>query len=83
MSKRKPVNYDALVDAVENPIEPIKKLEAQAAGVAPSRAGKVQIGVHVAPETRAQLKVIAAQRDMSVKALMEEGIELVVKKYAK
>jgi hypothetical protein len=83
MSKRKVISMDSIADAAANPIEPIKKLEAQAQGKAPSRMGKVQIGVHVDPDTRAHLKVVAAHTGRSVADLMEEGIQLVLAKHGK
>jgi predicted HicB family RNase H-like nuclease len=81
MSKRKAVDFGALSQAIANPIEPIKKLEAKAQGVAPSRAGKVQIGVHVDPDKRARLKIASVKAGRSVADLMEEGLDHVLAKY--
>jgi hypothetical protein len=44
---------------------------------APSRAGRVLIGGHFAPEVQTELKVLAAQERTSVQALLAEGINAV------
>lgn len=43
----------------------------------PSRAGRVLIGGHFAPEVQTELKVLAAQERTSVQALLAEGINAV------
>jgi hypothetical protein len=45
--------------------------------VPPSRAGRVLIGGHFAPEVQTELKVLAAQERTSVQALIAEGINAV------
>jgi hypothetical protein len=44
---------------------------------APSRAGRVLIGGHFAPEVQTELKVLAAQERTTVQALLAEGINAV------
>ena len=44
---------------------------------AASRQGRKHVGAYVAPDVARQLRVIAAQEDTSVQALIMEGIELV------
>lgn len=83
MSKRKSLNIDALSDAVANPIAPVKKLEAQAAGKPPSRADTVQIGVHVMPEVRQKLKLISVETDTPVNTLMLDALDLLFAKHGK
>ena len=48
-----------------------------AKSVPPSRAGRVLIGGHFAPEVQTELKVLAAQERTSVQALIAEGINAV------
>jgi hypothetical protein len=43
----------------------------------PSRAGRVLIGGHFAPEVQTALKVLAAEERTSVQALLAEGINAV------
>ena len=83
MRVRKKINMDALEIAAGQPVKPIQKVEAKAAGTVPSRIGKVQIGVHVDPETRVQLKMLALAQERSIKDVMEEGIALVLSKHGK
>ena len=45
--------------------------------VPPSRAGRVLIGGHFAPEVQMELKVLAAQERTSVQALIAEGLNSV------
>lgn len=45
--------------------------------VPPSRAGRVLIGGHFAPEVQTELKILAAQERTSVQALLAEGINAV------
>lgn len=45
--------------------------------VPPSRAGRVLVGGHFAPEVQTELKVLAAQERTSVQALIAEGINAV------
>lgn len=81
MSKRKSLDIAALTDAAGETVAPIAKLEAKSAGKAPSRAGKVQMGVFVDPSVRTQIKRIALEQDRSVSALLDEAIEGVLQKY--
>ena len=45
--------------------------------VPPSRAGRVLIGGHFAPEVQTELKVLAAQERTTVQQLVAEGINAV------
>ena len=82
-AKRKSIDISALSDAVANPIEPVKKLEAKAAGKPPSRADTVQIGVHVTPETRKKLRLISLETDTPVNTLMIDALDLLFAKHNK
>ena len=46
--------------------------------VAATRQGRKHVGAYVDPDVARQLRVIAAQEDTSVQALIVEGIERVV-----
>jgi hypothetical protein len=46
----------------------------------PSRAGRVLIGGHYAPEVQTALKIIAAEERTTVQALLAEGINTVFAK---
>ena len=48
-----------------------------AKSVPPSRAGRVLIGGHFAPEVQTELKVLAAQERTTVQQLVAEGINAV------
>lgn len=48
-----------------------------AKSIPPSRAGRVLIGGHFAPEVQTELKVLAAQERTTVQALIAEGINAV------
>lgn len=48
--------------------------------VAPSRQGKTLIGGHFDPEVKRQLKTIAAQEDITIQALLEEAITMIIAK---
>jgi hypothetical protein len=50
--------------------------------VAPSREGLVPVTAFVKPEVRQQLKIAAVTHDTTVAAILEEGLRLVLKKYA-
>jgi len=43
----------------------------------PSRAGRVLIGGHFAPEVQTELKILAARERTSVQSLIAEGINAV------
>jgi predicted HicB family RNase H-like nuclease len=45
----------------------------------PSRQGKTLIGGHFDPEVKRKLKIIAAQEDSSIQALLEEAITKLIK----
>jgi hypothetical protein len=49
----------------------------EAKPVPPSRAGRVLIGGHFAPEVQTELKVLAAQERTTVQQLVAEGINAV------
>lgn len=51
--------------------------------VAPSREGKVGLTVFVEPKVRQDLKIAAAVHEMTVDALVQEGLEAVLRKYGK
>ena len=46
--------------------------------MAATRQGRKHVGAYVTPDVARQLRVIAAQEDTSVQALIMEGIGLVV-----
>jgi hypothetical protein len=54
----------------------------KAAGPAavPSRAGRVLVGGHYAPEVQTALKIIAAEERTTVQALLAEGINMIFAK---
>ena len=58
-------------DALQAPAEPSRR------PVAASRQGRRHVGAYVTPDVARQLRVIAAQEDTSVQALIVEGIERV------
>ena len=47
--------------------------------IAPSRQGKTLVGAHLDPETKMQLKVIAAKENTSIQSLLEEAINNLIK----
>ena len=83
MRKRKSLDINALSDAVATPIEPVKKLEAQAAGKPLSRANTVQIGVHLLPEKRQKLKQISLETGIPINMLMLDALDLLFAKHSK
>lgn len=52
-------------------------------GPAASRAGRVLIGGHFAPEVQTALKIIAAEERTTIQALLAEGINTVFAKRQK
>jgi hypothetical protein len=65
-------------EPVAAPTPVAKPTETRAAKpVPPSRAGRVLIGGHFAPEVQTELKVLAARERTSVQALIAEGINAV------
>ena len=59
-------------DALQQPAEPSRR------PVAATRQGRKHVGAYVLPDVARQLRVIAAQEDTSVQALIEEGIKRVL-----
>jgi hypothetical protein len=53
------------------------------APVVPSRAGRVLIGAHFAPEVQVALKILAAEKRTTVQALLAQGIDMVFASYGK
>jgi hypothetical protein len=51
--------------------------------VVPSRAGRVLIGGHFAPEVQMALKILAAEERTTVQALLAEAINLVLARHGK
>lgn len=49
----------------------------------PSRAGRVLIGGHFAPEVQMALKILAAEERTTVQALLAEAINLVLSRHGK
>jgi hypothetical protein len=49
----------------------------------PSRVGKRQIGAHFAPEVGRAMKLLAAEHDSTVQALMREALNDLFVKYGK
>jgi hypothetical protein len=49
----------------------------------PSRVGKRQIGAHFAPEVGLAMKLLAAEHDSTVQALMREALNDLFVKYGK
>jgi hypothetical protein len=49
----------------------------------PSRAGRVLIGGHFAPEVQTALKIVAAEERTTVQALLAEAIDIVLAKHGK
>ena len=58
------------IDVQNEHIEHTKKLP-------PSRAGRVLIGGHFAPEVQTELKILAARERTSIQSLIAEGINAV------
>jgi hypothetical protein len=59
---------------------PVVAAETPSKAVTPSRAGKVLVGGHFAPEVQTSLKIIAAEERTTVQALLAEGINTVFAK---
>jgi hypothetical protein len=57
--------------------------EASSSHHRPSRAGKRLIGGHFPPDTAKHLKILAAEEETSVQALLEEALELLFVKKGK
>lgn len=51
--------------------------------VAPSRAGRVLIGGHFAPEVQTALKIVAAEERTTVQALLADAIDVILAKHGK
>ena len=81
MSKRKTLDIAALDVVAGAPEQTVKKLEAKAAGKAPSRADKVQVSAFVADDVRKRLKIMATEQDRSLNDLLSEGFDLLFAKY--
>lgn len=70
------------------PVEPTKVEEVAAPSVSekvrrPGRAGTRLIGGHFPPEVARQLRMLAAEEDTTVQALLEEAIDLLFVKKGK
>lgn len=55
---------------------PVRSPRARAEPVRPSRSGKRLIGGHFPPSVAKHLKMLAAEEDTSVQALLEEALDL-------
>ena len=84
MGKAKPILADAVHGAAQSrePREPSPRAEPKASPTpptrytrAPSREGKHGIVIHVGPELRRKLKLMAVYRDCSVQTLGIEALE--------
>lgn len=49
----------------------------------PSREGKKQLGVHVDPSVKEEMRVLAFEQNTTVQYLMEEALVLLFEKYGK
>lgn len=68
------------------PAEPVTKIsetEPKKNKKAPSRANKVLIGGHFAPEIKQQLRLIAVEEEKTSQALLEEALNLLFAKKGK
>jgi hypothetical protein len=75
--KQQQARQDVIADAIAPAPVPPEAAPRRAKPVPPSRAGRVLIGGHFAPEVQTELKVLAAQERTSVQALIAEGINAV------
>lgn len=80
-AKRKPIDAESLSVIEGAPESTVRRLEAKAAGKAPSRADKVQVSAFVPEETRRRLKMLATANGRSLNDLLEEGFDLLFAKY--
>lgn len=77
MHKRKLMAKANKVDKTDSPTDRQPTTERR-----PSRRGRKFVGGHVEPELAKEIKLLAAQRDTTVQALVEESLRDVLKKYA-
>lgn len=75
------LDRQAAVPAAEEPVAPPKKAPVKAEAkpekfFRPSREGRKLIAGHFPPKTAKQLKILAAEEDTTVQALLEEALEL-------
>jgi hypothetical protein len=75
--KQQQARQAEIADPPAAPITPEEAVPRRSRAVPPSRAGRVLIGGHFAPQVQTELKVIAAQERTSVQALIAEGINAV------
>lgn len=76
MPKQNPLSRGLKQQRHTDPVAPPEKARSSTAAP-PSRAGRVLIGGHFAPEVQTALKVLAAEERTSVQALLAEGINAV------
>lgn len=76
------LDRQAATPAVEEPVAPPRKMATAKAEPTtekffrPSREGRKLIAGHFPPKTAKQLKILAAEEDTTVQALLEEALEL-------
>jgi hypothetical protein len=75
------LDRQAAMPAAEEPVAPPKKAPAKAEAkpekfFRPSREGRKLIAGHFPPKTAKQLKILAAEEDTTVQALLQEALEL-------
>ncbi len=60
-----------------------KEKAAQKPLAAPARVGKVAIAGHFSPDLARAIKLLAVEKDLTVQALIGEGLDLVLRKHGK
>jgi hypothetical protein len=70
------LDRQAATPPVEEPVAPLKTEPKAEKFFRPSREGRKLIAGHFPPKTAKQLKILAAEEDTTVQALLEEALEL-------